>query len=160
MLLSGEKVSLRALEPSDLDLIYSWENNPDVWEISHTLVPFSKFVLTQYLKTQHLDIYTSKQLRLVVMDKNSLAIGLIDLFEFEPTHKRAGVGILVDVNSNKIDIKKSIELIFGVKVSAVNVIKVKGKTKRFKGTLGKRSDYKKAIISLPDGQSIDLSAGV
>ena len=70
------------------------------------------------------------------------------------------VVFLVDVNSNKIDIKKSIELIFGVKVSAVNVIKVKGKTKRFKGTLGKRSDYKKAIISLPDGQSIDLSAGV
>ena len=70
------------------------------------------------------------------------------------------VVFLVDINSNKIDIKKSIELIFGVKVSGVNVIKVKGKTKRFKGTLGKRSDYKKAIISLPDGQSIDLSAGV
>ena len=70
------------------------------------------------------------------------------------------VVFLVDINSNKIDIKKSIELIFGVKVSAVNVIKVKGKTKRFKGTLGKRTDYKKAIISLPDGQSIDLSAGV
>ena len=70
------------------------------------------------------------------------------------------VVFLVDFNSNKIDIKKSIELIFGVKVSAVNVIKVKGKTKRFKGTLGKRPDYKKAIISLPDGQSIDLSAGV
>ena len=70
------------------------------------------------------------------------------------------VVFLVDINSNKIDIKKSIELIFGVKVSAVNIIKVKGKTKRFKGTLGKRSDYKKAIISLPDGQSIDLSVGV
>ena len=70
------------------------------------------------------------------------------------------VVFLVDINSNKIDIKKSIELIFGVKVSGVNVIKVKGKTKRFKGTLGKRSDYKKAIISLPDGQSIDLSVGV
>ena len=69
------------------------------------------------------------------------------------------VVFLVDINSNKIDIKKSIELIFGVKVSAVNVIKVKGKTKRFKGNLGKRSDYKKAIISLPDGQSIDLSMG-
>ena len=67
---------------------------------------------------------------------------------------------MVDINTNKIDIKKSIELIFGVKVSAVNVIKVKGKTKRFKGTLGKRSDYKKAIISLPEGQSIDLTAGV
>ena len=70
------------------------------------------------------------------------------------------VVFLVDINSNKIDIKKSIELIFGVKVSAVNVIKVKGKTKRFKGTIGKRSDYKKAIISLPDDQTIDLSAGV
>ena len=70
------------------------------------------------------------------------------------------VVFLVDINSNKIDIKKSIELIFGVKVSAVNVIKVKGKTKRFKGNLGKRSDYKKAIISLPDYQTIDLSAGV
>ena len=70
------------------------------------------------------------------------------------------VVFLVDINSNKIDIKKSIELIFGVKVSSVNVIKVKGKTKKFKGTLGKRSDYKKAIISLPDGQSIDLSVGV
>ena len=70
------------------------------------------------------------------------------------------VVFLVDINSNKIDIKKSIELIFGVKVSAVNVIKVKGKTKRFKCTIGKRSDYKKAIISLPDDQTIDLSVGV
>ncbi len=99
MLLSGEKVSLRALEPSDLDLIYSWENNPDIWEISNTLAPFSKFVLTQYLKSQHLDIYSSKQLRLVIMDKNNLAIGLIDLFDFDPKHGRAGVGILVDTSA-------------------------------------------------------------
>ena len=67
---------------------------------------------------------------------------------------------LVNINSNKFDIKKSIELIYGVKVSSVNVIRVKGKTKVFKGKVGKRSDYKKAIISLPKGQSIDLSLGV
>ena len=67
---------------------------------------------------------------------------------------------LVNINSNKIDIKKSIEIIYGVKVSSVNVIRVKGKTKVFKGKVGKRSDYKKAIISLPKGQSIDLSLGV
>ena len=67
---------------------------------------------------------------------------------------------LVNINSNKIDIKKSIELIYGVKVSSVNIIRVKGKTKVFKGEVGKRSDYKKAIISLPKGQSIDLSLGV
>ena len=65
-----------------------------------------------------------------------------------------------NINSNKFDIKKSIELIYGVKVSSVNVIRVKGKTKVFKGKVGKRSDYKKAIISLPKGQSIDLSLGV
>ena len=67
---------------------------------------------------------------------------------------------LVNINSNKFDIKKSIELIYGVKVSSGNVIRVKGKTKVFKGKVGKRSDYKKAIISLPKGQSIDLSLGV
>ena len=67
---------------------------------------------------------------------------------------------LVDVNSNKIDIKKSIELIFGVNVTSVNTIKVKGKSKVFKGKIGKRSDYKKAIVCLPEGQSIDLSMGV
>ena len=67
---------------------------------------------------------------------------------------------LVNINSNKIDIKKSIELIYGVKVNSVNIIRVKGKTKVFKGKIGKRSDYKKAIISLSKGQSIDLSLGV
>ena len=67
---------------------------------------------------------------------------------------------LVNINSNKIDIKKSIELIYGVKVNSVNIIRVKGKTKVFKGKIGKRSDFKKAIISLSKGQSIDLSLGV
>ena len=67
---------------------------------------------------------------------------------------------LVNINSNKIDIKKSIELIYGVKVNSINIIRVKGKTKVFKGKVGKRSDYKKAIISLSKGQSIDLNMGV
>lgn len=97
MLLTSENISLRALEPSDLELLYYWENNPKVWEVSHTLAPFSKFVLTQYLESQHLDIYASKQLRLVIIDKNKVPVGLIDLFDFEPKHKRAGIGILIDV---------------------------------------------------------------
>jgi diamine N-acetyltransferase len=96
MILSNSKVALRALEPTDLELIHSWENNPELWEVSDTHVPFSKFVLTQYLKTQHVDIYTSKQLRLVAMDKDKVPVGLIDLFDFNPRHKRAGVGILID----------------------------------------------------------------
>jgi diamine N-acetyltransferase len=112
MFLVGEKVSLRALEPTDLDFIYSWENDPNIWEVSHTLVPFSKFVLTQYLKTQHLDIYTSKQLRLVVVDQKNRAIGLIDLFDFDAKHKRAGVGILIDVNYRRKGFaKEALELL-------------------------------------------------
>ena len=112
MFLVGEKVSLRALEPTDLDFIYFWENDPNVWELSNTLVPFSKFVLTQYLKTQHLDIYSSKQLRLVIMNHKKRAIGLIDLFDFDPKHKRAGVGILIDVNHRKKGFaKEALELI-------------------------------------------------
>ena len=71
---------------------------------------------------------------------------------------RKGLGLTI--NSNKIDIKKSIELIYGVKVNSINIIRVKGKTKVFKGKVGKRSDYKKAIVSLLKGQSIDLSLGV
>ncbi len=112
MFLAGQNVSLRALEPTDLDFIYSWENDPNVWEVSYTLVPFSKFVLTQYLKTQHLDIYTSKQLRLVVLDGRNMAIGLIDLFDFEPKHKRVGVGILIDINHRRKGFaKEALELL-------------------------------------------------
>lgn len=99
MLLKGPNISLRALEPTDLELLYFWENDPEVWEISHTLAPFSKFVLTQYLETQHLDIYESKQLRLVVVDQNRIPVGLIDLFDFEPKHSRAGIGVLIDKNA-------------------------------------------------------------
>ena len=65
----------------------------------------------------------------------------------------------VNINSSKIEIKKAIELIFGVGVKAVNTLRVKGKTKIFKGRKGKRSDSKKAIITLKEGQSIDLSLG-
>ena len=66
---------------------------------------------------------------------------------------------LVNINSNKIDIKKSIELIYGVKVNSVNTVRVKGKTKVFKGKVGKRSDYKKAIISSNPGISYPIISG-
>ena len=65
----------------------------------------------------------------------------------------------VNIDSSKIEIKKAIESVFGVVVKAVNTIRVKGKTKVFKGRRGQRSDFKKAIITLKEGQSIDLSLG-
>jgi diamine N-acetyltransferase len=95
-LLENENVRLRALEPEDLDLLYQWENDPSVWLLSGTLIPFSKYVLRQYLQNAGKDLYEARQLRLVIEVKaESRAIGAIDLFEFDPYHRRAGIGILI-----------------------------------------------------------------
>ena len=66
----------------------------------------------------------------------------------------------VPINATKLEVKSSIEKIFSVKVKSVNTILLKGKVKRFKGILGKRSNTKKAIVTLAPGNTIDLSAGV
>lgn len=66
----------------------------------------------------------------------------------------------VSRNSNKTDIKNSIEKIFGVKVLSVNTLNQDGKVKRFKGKLGKRSKTKKAFVTLAEGNTIDLTAGI
>ncbi len=66
----------------------------------------------------------------------------------------------VALNATKPEIKQAVEKLFDVKVKAVNTMIQKGKTKRFKGIIGKRSDFKKAIITLVEGESIDTSAGV
>ena len=65
----------------------------------------------------------------------------------------------VPLSANKIDIKSSIEKIYSVKVVSVNTILLKGKTKRFKGILGRRNGSKKAIVTLAPGNTIDLSVG-
>ncbi len=66
----------------------------------------------------------------------------------------------VQNTSSKLDIKKAVEKIFKVKVKSINTIKIKGKTKVFKGTKGKRNDYKKAIITLKSGETLDYSGGI
>jgi len=100
--LRAERVYLRALEPEDLDFIYRIENNEKLWEISNTQTPYSRFLIHQYLEQAHLDIYEAKQLRLVICKINTQeAIGLIDLFDFDPKNQRAGIGILIDVEDNR-----------------------------------------------------------
>ncbi len=96
MLLCGQKIKLRALEPEDLQFLFNTENNEIFWEVSHTQTPFSKFVLKQYLEHAHLDIYEAKQLRLIIEENDSKnPVGMIDLFDFNPQHQRAGVGVLI-----------------------------------------------------------------
>lgn len=102
MTLSGQHINLRALEPEDLEFLYQIENNESFWEVSHTQTPFSKYILKQYLENAHLDIYESKQLRLLIEDKSTKKqVGMIDLFDFNPQHKRAGIGILIHPDFQK-----------------------------------------------------------
>jgi len=103
MTLKGKNIFLRALEPEDLEFVYAIENNEAIWHVSNTQTPYSKFLIRQYLENAHQDIYEAKQLRLAICLNNSTeAIGLIDLFEFDPMHQRAGIGIVVlnDANRN------------------------------------------------------------
>lgn len=100
--LKGKNLFLRALEPNDLEFIYAIENDESVWEISHTQTPYSRFLVRQYLENAQQDIYEAKQLRLAICENNDdNAIGLIDLFDFDPKNNRAGIGILIKNTENR-----------------------------------------------------------
>jgi diamine N-acetyltransferase len=91
-----DKINLRALEPEDLELLYEWENNSTYWTISNTVTPFSKYTLKRYMENSHKSIYETGQLRLMIEIINEKkTIGTIDIFDFDPFHKRAGIGILI-----------------------------------------------------------------
>lgn len=98
MLLESTDLRLRALEPEDLEVLYRWENDTRLWVHGNTLAPYPKLALRQYItETQLHDIYEAKQLRLMILLKDtSEAIGTIDLYEFDPHNSRAGIGILID----------------------------------------------------------------
>ena len=105
--LSGTNTRLRAIEPVDLDLIFEWENDPANWLISNTITPFSRHVLTRYIEHAHKDIHEARQLRLMIdlIDDSGLAketIGTVDLFDFDPVHERAGLGILIANQENRM----------------------------------------------------------
>lgn len=93
--LIGKNISLRALEPEDIDFLFLTENNELFWEVSSTQVPFSKHLLKQYINNAHQDIYEAKQYRFVICNSTNMPIGMIDLFDFNPQHNRVGIGILL-----------------------------------------------------------------
>jgi diamine N-acetyltransferase len=98
-MLENEYIKLRAVEPSDLELLYEWENATDIWGESDTITPFSRFALGQYIETSRMDIFEAKQLRLMIDARTEnnvmVPIGSVDLFDYNPQHQRAGVGILI-----------------------------------------------------------------
>jgi diamine N-acetyltransferase len=100
--LKGDNIYIRALEPNDLEFIYAIENDQSIWEVSNTHTPYSRFLVKQYLENAHQDIYEAKQLRLAIcQDEDFPALGLIDLFDFDPKNNRAGVGIVIQGLANR-----------------------------------------------------------
>jgi len=90
------KVRLRALELKDLDFLFEIENDWNLWYLSHTQQPFSRKLLKQYIRDSDRDIYEARQLRLAIeTTDNNFLIGFVDLFNFDPKNRRAGVGIVI-----------------------------------------------------------------
>lgn len=92
-------ICLRALEPEDLELIYRIENDPDFWKFGTTTVPYSRYVLRQYLETSANDLFADQQVRLVIEGHDAsgrvLPLGLADLTDFSPQHMRAEIALAV-----------------------------------------------------------------
>ena len=91
----NDEITLRGIEAEDVELLYKWENDEETWKVSHTLVPFSKYILALYIKNSDKDFYESKQIRLMIDTPDGNSVGAIDLFDFDPFNSRAGVGLLI-----------------------------------------------------------------
>ena len=95
-LLQSATIRLRALEPEDIEILYRWENDTDVWGVSHTRRPFSRYLLRQFVLEQAREIHQTGQARFVVETiDDQRPVGVIDLYDFDPVNARAGVGILI-----------------------------------------------------------------
>lgn len=104
--LEEKDIKLRAIEPSDADRFYKWENDSTIWHAGNTIEPFSRHIIEQYVRSAHLDLFQTNQLRLMIDKKGSAnsekqTIGSIDLFDIDNLHQRAGVGILIADKENR-----------------------------------------------------------
>ena len=85
---------LRALEPSDIEPMYLWENDPEVWRVGGTTAPLSLQRIAQFVEEQSYDLYATKQMRLII-EVEGIAVGTLDILDFDPLHLRFGIGILI-----------------------------------------------------------------
>ncbi len=96
-MMNDDKIKLRALEPTDLDLLFQWENDASLWAVGSTIAPFSRKQLWDYIENYDGDIFSARQLRFMIEDiAGARAVGMIDLYEFDPINCRVFVGIMID----------------------------------------------------------------
>lgn len=89
-------IRLRAMEPEDLDMLYRIENDRELWGVGSTNVPYSRFTLHDYIANARGDIYADRQVRLIIETDDGVPVGIVDLVNFDPRHRRAEVGIVVE----------------------------------------------------------------
>lgn len=96
MWLKNETLRLRALEESDLNLLYDWENDSNNWLYTSTLMPYSKHTLLEYIRNCQTDIFALETLKLVIELTDGTAVGTLDVFNIDHFNGRAELGVFVD----------------------------------------------------------------
>lgn len=93
----NEYISLRAVEPEDIELIYSWENDSNNWYLGNTIIPFSKSTISKFIFESSHNLFIDCQLRLMIdLVKSNNTIGSVDLYDFDAVNNRAAVGIIIN----------------------------------------------------------------
>ena len=87
--------TLRAIEPEDLDLLYRIENDVRLWNVGTSNVPYSRYVLHDYVAHVTNDIYTDRQVRMMIDNAEGQTVGIVDLVNFDPANRRAELGLVI-----------------------------------------------------------------
>lgn len=95
------EVRFRALEPEDLDVLYKIENDTSLWGVGVTNVPYSRYMLHDYIANASGDIYADKQVRMMIDDAEGRSVGIVDITDFEPRHLRAELGIVIQCSQRR-----------------------------------------------------------
>ena len=90
-----KQITFRAIEPEDLDLLYRIENDMEMWNVGNTNVPYSRYLLHEYVANAKSDIYIDRQVRMMVENTSGEVVGVADLVNFDPANCRAEVGLIV-----------------------------------------------------------------
>ena len=90
-----KQIHFRAIEPEDLDILYHIENDAELWNVGTTNVPYSRYLLHDYVANCKNDIYADRQVRMIVENTDDEIVGVVDLVNFDPSNRRAEVGLIV-----------------------------------------------------------------
>lgn len=99
--MTTEDVRLRAMEPEDLDFLYNMENDRELWGVGYTSVPYSRYVLHDYIANATNDIYHDGQVRMIVENGDGEPVGIVDVFDFNAQHRRAEVSVAMQKKFRK-----------------------------------------------------------